>query len=110
MMLETLGFDVIAVENGREAVFAAEKHRGELRAILLDMTMPELDGLDACRLIRAEDKEIPIVLSSGYNQQEDQKLPHGGQNLHFLKKPYRLDSLRSALQDVLLDRSEHEEA
>jgi len=65
--------------------------------------MPELDGVDACHLIRARNKNIPIILSSGYNQKEELELPASGKDTYFLKKPYRLDRLRTLLREALHD-------
>jgi len=101
MMLEAIGFDVMCVENGREAVAAVKEHAHRLRAVLLDLTMPEIGGVEACHAIRMFNREIPIVLSSGYNKEEDVAAASGVSKPLFLKKPYRLDAMRSAFKRAL---------
>jgi CheY-like chemotaxis protein len=64
--LEKKGYLVIEAENGKEAVVAAETKRPDL--IIMDVEMPELDGLSATRQIRALDhlKRVPILAVSAY--------------------------------------------
>jgi len=59
MMLENAGYAVVVARNGAEAVDKAASERPDL--ILLDVTMPQMDGYDACRAIRArpETKAVP---------------------------------------------------
>lgn len=103
MMLETIGFNVICVANGREAVEAAQRERDRLKAILLDLTMPEMGGVEAFHAIREFNPDIPIVLSSGYNKEEDVAAASGISKPLFLKKPYRLDAIRSVFKRALGD-------
>lgn len=101
LMLEAVGFEVICVDNGRAAVETARREMGRLRAILLDLTMPEMGGVEAFHAIREISGTIPIILSSGYNRDEDVALASGISNPLFLKKPYRLDSMRLVFMRAL---------
>lgn len=101
MMLESIGFSVICVDNGREAIEAAHREGNRLKAILLDLTMPEVGGVDAFHAIREFNSHIPIVLSSGYNKEEDLAIASDISKPLFLKKPYRLDAIRSVLKRAL---------
>jgi len=101
MMLESIGFNVISVDNGREAVVAAQREGSRLKAILLDLTMPEMGGVEAFHAIREFNNSIPIVLSSGYNKEEDVAAASGISKPLFLKKPYRLDAIRSVFKRAL---------
>lgn len=62
MMLEGAGYDVVVAHNGAEAVDKAASEKPDL--ILLDVTMPQMDGYDACRAIRArpETRTVPILM------------------------------------------------
>ena len=64
--LEKKGYRVIEAENGKEAVTTAEDKRPDL--IIMDVEMPELDGLSATRQIRALEnfERVPIVAVSAY--------------------------------------------
>ena len=101
MMLESIGFDVIIAQNGREALEIFKENSAKFCSILLDLTMPELGGIETYHEIRKIDNSIPIILSSGYNKQDeitqinDEALPA------FLKKPYRLHSMRKIFKTAL---------
>lgn len=62
VLLTDLGYRMIAVRSGHEGVRAARRHRPDL--ILLDITMPDLDGLAACRAIRSDPStaDTPIIV------------------------------------------------
>ena len=106
MMLESLGFTVIAVADGQQAIQALGKPDNAIRAIVLDVTMPEMGGIDVCNALRKQGVELPIVLSSGYNQKEGEGEFPAGDGVYFLKKPYRLDALRSLMREVFPSETE----
>src|SRR3977135_3345570 len=68
--LERKGFRVIEAENGNEAVSEAQSESPDL--IIMDLEMPELDGLAATRQIRASEKlaDVPIVAVSAYGAEQ----------------------------------------
>ncbi len=104
MMLTRLGFDVIAVPDGAQAMKQYAECGSEFQALLLDVTMPELGGVEACNLLLEQGCNIPIIMSSGYNQKENQDAFPVADNVFFLKKPYRMDALREVLQKALSDQ------
>jgi CheY-like chemotaxis protein len=99
-MLRQLGFDVVAVENGREAVraFALEPDRFDL--VLLDLTMPVMTGAEALLAIRQIRPDVPVLVMSGYNEQ-DTPVTGGQQATAFLHKPFSMLILRDRLQAIL---------
>jgi two-component system, cell cycle sensor histidine kinase and response regulator CckA len=101
MMLENIGFEVMTVENGREAVNMVKEFPERFTAILLDLTMPELGGFEAYQEIRQTNAKIPVVLSSGYNKQDEVEDLHDPYPPVFLKKPYRIDSIRAVFKSIL---------
>lgn len=101
MMLESIGFEVMTVTNGQEAVDMFNEFPGRFRAVLLDITMPELGGVEAYHEMRKTDANTPIVLSSGYNKQDEVDHVPDSHPPVFLKKPYRIESIRSVFQSVL---------
>ena len=101
MMLETIGFEAVTVEDGQAAVNAFRESPERFRAILLDLTMPKLSGVEAYHEIRKHDANIPIVLSSGYNKQDEIEHVPDSHPPMFLKKPYRIDSIRSIFHAIL---------
>jgi len=62
MLLQGLGFDIVVARDGEEALAAVEKHKPDL--VLMDVVMPKLSGVDACRKLKADTatRDIPVVL------------------------------------------------
>ena len=66
MVLEHEGFDVIEAVNGEEAVQTVERERDRVAAVLLDVQMPVLGGLDAYARIHRIAPQLPVVLGTGF--------------------------------------------
>ena len=110
MLLSMREMEADLAENGREAVELFEKHEpGHYDAILMDMRMPEMDGLEATRRIRAMDKadakSIPIIALTANAFDEDvQRSMQAGLNAH-LSKPVSPDSLFETLETLIVHHS-----
>ena len=110
-MLEHLGFEVIAASDGQEAL---ERFRpGVFTLVLMDLTMPRMDGREAFRRMKDLDPSVRVILSSGYNEQEAIQQFLGRGLAGFIQKPYRTSSPSSrrskgAAADAL-SRAQHEE-
>jgi CheY-like chemotaxis protein len=101
-ILTSLGFTVATAVNGREAVEKVNSRDINYCAIVMDISMPEMDGIEAMQSIRKIDPTIPILLSSGYSEgdfifNKDQ----GGQPDGFLPKPYNISDLQSNIEKML---------
>ena len=101
MMLESFGFKVRTAHDGVMGVEVFRAHRQEICAILLDMTMPNMDGEACFRALRAIDPDVTVVLSSGYNQQDATNRFAGKGLAGFIQKPYLLEALRDAIFKAL---------
>ncbi|MFV8749835.1 response regulator [Nannocystaceae bacterium ST9] len=99
--LERLGFRVVVASDGREAVERFREHADAIVCVLLDLTMPELDGHQVFRELRAIRPSVPVVLCSGYSEQAVTGLFAGEGLAGFIQKPYTMHSLRETLQRVL---------
>ncbi len=100
-MLEHLSFEVITARDGREALALFHQRHGEITAVLLDLTMPNMDGVEAFHQLRRVRADVPVILSSGYNR-EDVLVRFAGKGLSgFIQKPYALENLRDGLRQVL---------
>ena len=100
-MLERLGFSVLTAVDGREAVEVFREHVDEINCILLDMTMPHLDGEQAFREIHRISPETPVVLCSGYNIHDATQQFAGKGLAGFIQKPYNLATLRDNLKQAI---------
>lgn len=99
-MLERLGFSVITASNGKEAVEIFAMHRHEIRYVLLDLTMPLMNGEEALQALREMDPDLRIILSSGYSERDVSERFAGQGVAAFIQKPYQLSQLRDVLSRI----------
>ncbi len=103
-MLEHLGFTVLTASDGLQAVDLYRKRGKEIDLVLMDLTMPHMDGAEAFGELRRLNPEVRVVLASGYSH-EDVAARFAGKGLDgVLQKPYTLLKLRDALAGVLPKR------
>lgn len=100
-MLAHLGYRVLTAENGEEALERIHEHGEEIACVILDLTMPGMNGIDAFQAIKRMCGGIRVIMSSGFSEQEVSHLFGGASPEGFLKKPYELKSLRSEIERVL---------
>jgi len=99
-MLEKLGYQVLLAVDGQEAVRLYQANLGKVHAVLLDIVMPVMDGLEALRAILALDSGARFIIASGYIKEETLvKLAELGLR-HYIWKPYSIAELSEALQAV----------
>jgi two-component system, cell cycle sensor histidine kinase and response regulator CckA len=94
---------VLLAENGQRAVDLFSEYRRDIRLIILDLTMPVLNGEEALLKLREADPLIPIVLSSGYNQAEIVRRFPRQTVIGFIQKPYTVRQLNEAIAKALPD-------
>ena len=100
-MLERVGFRVLEAADGLEAVDLFRAHAGEITCVLMDLTMPRLDGGEAFRRLREIRATIPVILASGYDEADIAGRFAGEGLAGFAQKPYAFNQLRSILRTVL---------
>ena len=104
-MLELAGFRVLTAADGHSALALYGEQRDTIDVVLLDMTMPGLDGRDTYRELARIRPDVRVVLTSGYSEQEAFS-EWGGQGLAgFLQKPYRVPDLVSILLQAQAKRA-----
>lgn len=99
-MLETLGFTVVLAGDGRQAVDVFQQNADKISAVLLDMTMPHMDGQQAFTELRRIRPNIKVILSSGYSEQDAVERFAGKGLSGFLQKPYGLEELSQAMRKL----------
>ncbi|HPO13241.1 MAG TPA: PAS domain S-box protein [Candidatus Hydrogenedentes bacterium] len=98
-ILQEAGFTVLTAENGQIAVDLFQQHE-DIRAVILDLTMPVLSGKETFHTMRAMRPQIPILLSSGYTEQDITIQFSGSAPDGFLQKPFGPDDLMRALRNA----------
>ncbi|QWV93954.1 response regulator [Geomonas oryzisoli] len=99
-MLQSLGYSVLTAEDGSAAVETFRLHRDEVDCVILDLTMPHMDGEQALQQLRSLDPQVQVILSSGYSEQEITERFVGRGLAGFIQKPYRLADLGQKLQRI----------
>jgi PAS domain S-box-containing protein len=99
--LERYGYNVITAMDGREGVELLRKHQAAIRVVLLDLTMPVMNGEEALRIIRTINPTIPVVLSSGFNEVEAIRRFTGKGLAGFIQKPYTAAALATKVKHVI---------
>jgi CheY-like chemotaxis protein len=101
MLLSRHGFQVLVAANGIEAIDLFKRHPADIAAIVLDLSMPGMSGVEALRELRKIRPGVKAIVSSGYTEAETMALFQGQRVSGFIQKPYTprqlLDKLRSAL-------------
>ncbi|MGH7512313.1 MAG: ATP-binding protein [Gemmatimonadales bacterium] len=99
-MLERLGFRVLPAEDGVAALEELERSDHTITAVLLDVSMPRLGGSETLRQIRERRPDLPVVLMSGYTEQEvaSKLLDDSPGAVGFLQKPFLPEDLASVLR------------
>lgn len=96
-IIEEFGFRVLVARDGVEALEVFRQRGDEIIAVLLDLTMPRLDGAETFVELRRIRPEVKIILSSGFDGTESVGRFMGEPSVGFIKKPYRPSELIEAV-------------
>jgi two-component system CheB/CheR fusion protein len=99
--LQRYGYTVEVTGDGREAVDAFASRPKDFAAVLLDLTMPVMNGEEALRRIREIRPEVPVVLSSGFSEVEASQRFHDQSMAGFLQKPYTATALARIIKQAV---------
>jgi PAS domain S-box-containing protein len=97
--LENHGYRAVVAEDGRDGLSVFQRHVGRIVAVVLDMTMPVMDGRQAYEQIRAISPTLPVVIISGYARESAQKRFEDNEYLDFLQKPFLPRDLVACLDE-----------
>ncbi len=99
-MLTAMGFHVLLAGNGNEALEIFFPHRDEIVGVLLDLTMPQLDGTATFTELRRIKPEIRVLLMSGFNEQDAVNRFAGKGLAGFIQKPFKPETLQTKLRAI----------
>jgi len=95
------GFRVIVAASGLEAVERMKVDGAGIDAALVDMTMPGMSGVETMRALRAVARDLPVVLTSGYSEEEAVTRCGGDAAAGFIQKPFVPAILVEKLNDAV---------
>jgi signal transduction histidine kinase/CheY-like chemotaxis protein len=98
--LETNGYKIIIANDGKEAIALYMQHRELIKAVLMDMMMPVMDGQASIRAIRKINPEVKIITVSGLSE-KDRLASVADYTNAFLPKPYTAEKLLKTIHEVL---------
>ena len=100
-ILQEAGFQVLTASNGREAVELYRELHGSITCVVLDLTMPEMDGAEALNELRSIHPDAAVIVCSGYSKQEILDRFGAETPNAFLQKPFGATQLLRTLDIVL---------
>lgn len=104
LMLKLAGFDVLEAEEGPQAVAIVRREKPDL--VLMDISLPGLDGLEVTRQLRAEPEfaQLPIIIISAYDDQSNRDQAQAAGGTAYLSKPIEFEQLRALIARHLAKR------
>jgi CheY-like chemotaxis protein len=99
--LESHGYRVLTAPNGRDAVEIFRDMPRSINAIVLDLTMPVMSGNEALPALRAIREDVPIILVSGYPEEQMMPLISNDSFAGFLQKPFTSRQLRERIDEAI---------
>jgi len=99
-MLQVLGLRVLSASDGEEALRLYQEHRSKIDVIILDLSMPKMNGWEVFRRLKEIDPDVRVLISTGYIDRDVEELVASGV-CGVVHKPYTLEHLREAIAAVL---------
>jgi PAS domain S-box-containing protein len=100
-MLTRLGFNAITTSNAREAIEICREQGPDIDCVFIDLTMPQMNGVELFHELRRIKKDIPIIISSGYTEEQTMSRFRDIQPEGFIQKPYRIKQLAAKMQMIM---------
>jgi PAS domain S-box-containing protein len=97
-MLMYAGFEVLLAGSGSAGIELFREHADTIGCVLLDLTMPIMDGEEVFHALQAIRPTIPIILMSGYSEQEVRRRFDGPAPASFMQKPFTFKALQAKVQ------------
>jgi len=101
VMLEKMGFNVLTAPDGNEGLEIFKRECDKVACVILDLTMPYMDGETTFRELRQIKEDVRVILTSGYSEKEVVSRFSGKGLAGFLQKPFRSSVLIEKIRDIL---------
>jgi PAS domain S-box-containing protein len=100
-MLTKIGYRILTAQGGKEAIETVRNERSGIDLVILDMIMPDMDGVETYDQLKQIDPQIKVVLSSGYSFEDiaEEILERGCAD--FIQKPFNLMEISERIKDIL---------
>jgi signal transduction histidine kinase/CheY-like chemotaxis protein len=101
MMLADLGYTILEAANGQEAIELLQHNLSNIMLVILDLSMPVMDGEECLRRLRSVKPDVPVLLSSGFSETEAARRFQSAGAATFLQKPYTAQHLADLVKSAL---------
>jgi PAS domain S-box-containing protein len=108
-ILQKFGLDVVTAIDGRQAIEIYRRRQSDITVVLLDLTMPQMNGEETFRELRKINPGVRVILASGYSKDVVSSRFTEKESVYCLQKPYTMDKLRSLLSSMITEISMTEE-
>lgn len=98
--LEHAGYEVLVAKDGHETLQLFQTNQDQVSVLMIDYSMPDMDGLACIQEIRKTSK-VPAILITGYGDSVPEGCKEAGLFQAFLAKPFNMKTLEEALQKVI---------
>ena len=95
------GYTVLQAENGYEALLLYEQYKTFIAAVITDIDMPVMDGLEFVRQIRSRGAEIPVIVISGTCDDDIRRQLSEIPDVRRYSKPFRTQEIRAVLKQII---------
>jgi CheY-like chemotaxis protein len=103
LILKRCGFRVTTAGNGLAAIDLYQQHNFDV--ILMDIVMPEMDGIEAFRKIKEIDPEAAVILMTAYSEEEPIQIAKSEGVRQIIKKPVKIDRLIDMIKEATTEES-----
>ena len=101
IFLQGLGYNVLDASDGKEALRIFWESPAKIDLAILDLVMPEMDGITVYKNIQANRPDIPFLFVTGYLEEDIQSHITSGTKVSFLKKPFEMEDLKEKIHELI---------
>jgi PAS domain S-box-containing protein len=99
--LAHLGYTILEAANGQEAIEVFQRNSGRIALVILDLSMPVMNGEESLKLLKRIKPDVPVLLSTGFSETEAARRFQSAGTATFLQKPYTAQRLAELVQAAL---------
>ncbi len=103
-MLNSLGYKVYTASSGQESIKLFKMLNGNVDVAIVDMNMPDWDGIETFNRLKELDPDIPVILSTGYSEDERLKVFKEMGGASIVQKPWKINQINAVIKQILLKR------
>ena len=100
-ILQRLGHEVVTAESGEEALDQFSAHRDAIGCVVLDLTMPGMDGQETFKRLREMAPQLPIIIASGLSADQVASQFSSNPVTAVIQKPYQVADLSATIESIL---------